>query len=159
MPEGLVIRNGRVKDSERTLPVLDEFMNYHKRITTQDLDMVGNAGELWRKYFERHVRSRTRKAIVAEQDGEIVGFLLGELQKRPPILTTPRQAYVDSIGVVASGRNQGIGGMMLDVFTEWARQNKMPYIMLNVAVENDPAIRFYKKRGFETMTLSQRKLL
>lgn len=159
MRDGLILRDARVKDGEKALPVWDEFMNYHRRISSLDFEMVDKAREMWRKYFERHVRSRIRKAIVAEWDGEIVGFLLGEIQKRPPIFTTSRQAYVDSVGVLESKRNQGIATMMLDAFAEWAREKKMPYIMLNVAVENDAAIRCYAKRGFKSMLLSQRKLL
>ena len=47
----------------------------------------------------------------------------------------------------------------MDAFMKWAKEKKLPYVMLNVAVENEMAIRFYKKRGFKTMMLSQRKLL
>jgi len=35
----------------------------------------------------------------------------------------------------------------------------MPYIMLNVVVENDAAKHFYEKHGFRPMMLSERKLL
>ncbi len=159
MLEGLIVRDGRLKDSTKALQLWDEFMNYHQRISALDFGMVDRAGEMWRKYFERHVRSRTRKAIVAELNGKIVGFLLGEIQKRPPIFTTARQAYVDSIGVLEIHRKQGIGTVMLEVFAEWTRQNKIPYIMLNVVVENGPAIRCYEKDGFKTVLLAQRKLL
>jgi len=159
MGVSIVIRAGRIKDAEKTLPIWDQFVEYHRRISAFDFDMVDSAREMWAKYFERHVRSRTRQAIVAERAGEIVGFLLGEIQKRPPIFVMPRQAYVDSIGVLERYRNQGIGSMMLDAFAEWARAKAMPYIMLFVAVENDAARHFYEKRGFRSMMLSQRKLL
>jgi ribosomal protein S18 acetylase RimI-like enzyme len=159
MQDNVVIRDGRVKDSEAVLPVWTEFMEYHKKISALDFEMLDQAWEMWKKYYERHVRSRLRKAIVAEQDGDIVGFLLGEIQKRPPIFTTSRQAYVDSIGVLESKRNQGIGTRMLRAFEKWAKEKGMPYIMLNVVVENVPAIACYEKNGFKTGILSQRKLL
>jgi ribosomal protein S18 acetylase RimI-like enzyme len=159
MQNNLVIRNGRLKDAAKTLPVWDEFMDYHKKISTMDFEMTNKAEEMWVKYFERHVRSRIRKAIVAEQDGEIVGFLLGEIQKRPPIFTTSRQGYVDSIGVRENKRNLGIGALMLNSFAEWARGKGTPYMLLNVAVENDIARGLYEKQGFKTIMLVQRKLL
>jgi ribosomal protein S18 acetylase RimI-like enzyme len=159
MKDVLVVRNGCVKDGEKVLQVWDEFMDYHKGISALDFNMVKNARKMWIKYFEKHVRSRIRNAIVAECNGRIVGFLLGTIEKRPPIFTTPHQAYIDSIGVLKSKRNHGVGGMMMDAFMKWAKEKKLPYVMLNVAVENEMAIRFYKKRGFKTMMLSQRKLL
>ena len=159
MGDDVVIRNARVKDSKKALPVWDEFMDYHRRVSTMDSNLVKNAGEMWLKYFERHVRSRTRKAIVAERNGEIVGYLIGELQKRPPIFETPRQAYIDNIGVLERERNKGIGSLMLEAFAEWAKEKKMPSIILNVVVENNPAIRLYEKHGYKTTILTQRKLL
>jgi ribosomal protein S18 acetylase RimI-like enzyme len=159
MANSIVIRKGRIKDAEKTLPIWDQFMEYHRRISAFDFEMVDNAREMWVRYFKRHVRSRTRKAIVAERDGEIVGFLLGEIQKRPPIFVALRQAYVDSIGVLEPYQSQGIGSRMLDAFAAWARGQAMPYIMLYVAVENDAAKHFYEKHGFRPMMLSERKLL
>ncbi len=79
--ESLIIRNGRVKDAGNCLPVWDEFMDYHMKISALDHELTDGAREMWTKYFERHVRSRDRKAIVAECDGEIVGFLLGQIQQ------------------------------------------------------------------------------
>jgi ribosomal protein S18 acetylase RimI-like enzyme len=155
----VVIRNGRLKDRLNAVRVWYEFMDYHKKISAMDHEMVDKAGEMWRQYFERHVRSPIRKALVAEQDGEVVGFLLGEIQKRPPVFKTSSQAFLDSICVVESKRNQGIGGLMLECFAKWASEKGAPYIMLNVVVENTAAIRLYEKHGFKTMILSQRKLL
>jgi ribosomal protein S18 acetylase RimI-like enzyme len=159
MQNNLVIRNGRLKDAEKSLPVWNQFMDYHKRISTMDSEMTDNAGEIWVKYFQRHVRSRRRKAIVAEQDGEIAGFLLGEIQKRPPIFTNSYQGFIDSIGVLESKRNQGIGALMLDAFAEWAREKELPYVLLNVVVENEIAKRLYERQGFKTILLAQRKIL
>jgi ribosomal protein S18 acetylase RimI-like enzyme len=160
MHSGLVaIRNGRLKDRFKALRVWHEFMDYHRRISAMDNELVDKAGELWMQYFERHVRSPKRKALIAEQDGQVIGFLLGEIQKRPPIFRAPYQAYVDSIGVVESKRNQGIGGLMMDCFAMWASEKGAPYIMLHVVIENAAAIRFYEKHGYKAMGLSQRKLL
>ena len=159
MLDGLIIRDARIKDSKNVLPVWDEFIDYHKRITAMDFEMVDGAREMWRKYFETHVRSRNRKAIVAEQAGEIVGFLLGEIQKRPPVFTTIHQGYVDSIGVLESRRHLGIGTLMLDAFTAWAKGKEMPHIVLLVAVENAPAIKCYEKCGYTTTILMQKKPL
>jgi ribosomal protein S18 acetylase RimI-like enzyme len=159
MANSIVIRKGRIRDAEKALLIWDQFMEYHRRISAFDFEMVDNAREMWVRYFKRHVRSRIRKAIVAERDGEIVGFLLGEIQKGPPIFVTPRHAYVDSIGVLEPYKSRGIGSRMLDAFAEWAREQAMPYITLYVAVENDSAKHFYEKHGFRPMMLSETKLL
>ena len=159
MKNNFMIREGRIKDAESTLPVWDQLMEYHRKISAFDFEMVDDARDMWVQYFKRSVRSRIRKAIVAERDGEIVGFLLGEIQKRPPVFVTTRQAYVNSISVLDRYRRQGVGTMMLNSFAEWAKERAMPYIMLSVAVENIDARHLYEKHGFYPMMVSQRKLL
>jgi ribosomal protein S18 acetylase RimI-like enzyme len=159
MADGVIIRNARIKDARETIPIWHGFIEYHRRISTMDMNLREDAGESWRKYFERHVRSGIRKAIVAESNGKIVGFLLGSIEKRPPCFTTLCQAYVDTVAVVENCRNQGIGSKMMNAFAEWAKAKGMPFIMLNVAAENSPAIHLYQRLGYKTMILSQRKLL
>ncbi len=84
MLDGLIVRNARIKDSKNALRVWDEFIAYHKQITTMDFEMVDGAREMWRKYFETHVRSPNRKAIVAEQAGEWSAFFWGRSRKDLP---------------------------------------------------------------------------
>ena len=159
MGDDVIVRDARLKDSREAIPLWQEFMEYHKRISTMDHEMLDNAEESWQRYFEKHVRSGIRKAIVAECDGRLVGFLLGTIEKRPPVFRNPLHAYVDSIAVTESMRNRGIGAMMMDAFEMWAKAKGMPHIMLNVVVENDGARHLYEKLGFKTMILSQRKIL
>ena len=159
MSEKVIIREGRIKDKERTLAVWEELMEYSIDISTYDFDMVKDAPEVWMKYFETNVRSRNRKAIVAEQDGVIIGHILGCIQKRPPIFKTSHQAHITDIVVTSRKRNKGVGTELLDAFSKWAREKKMKYVTLDVLPENKSGIKFYQKQGFNTILLKQRKIL
>lgn len=159
MSEEVIIRDGQIKDKENTLAVWEELTEYSIDISTYDFDMVKEAPELWMKYFETNVRSRNRKAIVAEQDGKIIGYLLGYIQKRPPIFKTSHQAHITDIAVISSKRNKGVGTKLLDAFSNWAREKKMKYVTLGVLPENKSGIKFYQKQGFNTILLKQRKIL
>jgi len=97
------------------------LLEYHQRISAIDLNLRDDAAENWRKFFEKHVRSTIRKAIVAEREGQIVGFLIGSIEKRPPCFTTLYQAFVDTVAVAENSRNQGIGARMMNAFAEWAK--------------------------------------
>jgi ribosomal protein S18 acetylase RimI-like enzyme len=159
MVNEVIIRDGRIKDGPETIPIWLEFIEYHQLICAIDMTLRDNAAASWQKYFERHVRSTIRKAIVAEREGKIVGFLIGSIEKRPPCFTTLCQAFLDTVAVAESSRNQGIGERMMHAFAEWAKVKGMPFIMLNVVVENDSAKHLYEKLGYETMLLTQRKLV
>jgi hypothetical protein len=48
----VALRNGRLRDRLKVLRVWHEFMDYHKRISAMDNELVDKAGELWMQYFD-----------------------------------------------------------------------------------------------------------
>ena len=72
-------------------------------------------------------------------------------QERPP----RNRLYIMTLGVLAAYRNHGIGKKLvqsvLDYFTEQKDEkfSQVDEIMLHVQSNNDDAIKFYEKMGFE----------
>jgi ribosomal protein S18 acetylase RimI-like enzyme len=159
MPKKLKIRPGRIKDKEQVLEIWKELMEYHIQISSVDYDMVDDAPEIFMKFFENNVRSRNKMAIVAEEDRKIIGYMLGAIQKRPPLFKTTHQAFITDAAVLKSNRNLGVGTKLLYRFVTWAKEKGMTYIALAVVPENDIGRNFWKKHGFETIMYNQRKML
>ena len=159
MSQEIMIRDGRINDKNQVLEIWKELMGYSIQISSYDFDMVSEATKIWMEYFEKNVRSRNRKAIVAEQDGEIIGYLLGCIKKRPPIFKTSHNAHITDIAVLSFKRNKGVGKKLLKAFSDWARKKRMKYLTLDVLPENKIGINFYQKNGFKTILLNQRKML
>jgi len=53
------------------------------------------------------------------------------------------------IGVASHQRNKGLGGKLLDAFTETSRLAGHHSVVLSVEMENAPAIALYEKAGFK----------
>jgi ribosomal protein S18 acetylase RimI-like enzyme len=155
------IRPGRIKDKNRVERIWRELVNYHRKITTLDLEMVDEAPDIFMKYFEKHVRSRVRRAIVAEKksDDKIIGYLLGELQRRPPLMKTKFRGFISDIAVTENMQGKGVGSKLLESFEAWAKEKKMKYVHLDVVPENDRALKLYDKHGFSTILLGKRKII
>ena len=78
--------------------------------------------------------------VVAQIDGETVGYLLG--------LSLFENAEVLRIAVKKNLRGQKIGGALLDRFFELARAKGAENVFLEVRVSNEPAIFLYESRAF-----------
>jgi len=89
---------------------------------------------------ERH------ELLVAELDGEIVGFLLlvivYDLVEGAPV------GYVQDLYVKADCRSRGFGTALLEKAVENARARGAVELHVGVHPENESAIRFYKRKGF-----------
>ena len=159
MSNEVIIRKGRIKDKEELLEVWKKYMKYHADMESTDFEMIEDAPGLWMKFFKLHVRSRNKMAVVAEKDGKLVGYMLVDIQKRPPIFITTHQAHINDAAVIASEQNKGIGAKLLKHIEDWAREKGVKYTTLCVVPENDIGRNFWKKHGFNTIMMNQRKML
>lgn len=80
-------------------------------------------------------------SIVAEQGGEVVGFVAGY---RPP--TQPEAVFVWQVGVAPSARGQGLGGRLLDGVLAMPGCQGARYLTATVSPDNEASLALF--RGF-----------
>ena len=79
--------------------------------------------------------------LVAEKNSKIIGFIIG-------IKTSPHSVRILMLGVSADHRQQKIGTNLIKRFFEIMNDNNVRKIDLEVRTNNEIAIKFYKKLGF-----------
>ena len=84
-------------------------------------------------------------SLVAEDDGRIAGFAIAELKPDKG----HRIGHVVTIDVVSEQRRRGVGRVLMDALLDACRRARAELMRLEVAVDNDGAIAFYKLLGFE----------
>ncbi|GAA2633979.1 ribosomal protein S18-alanine N-acetyltransferase [Actinomadura fulvescens] len=91
---------------------------------------------------------RTRHYVVAQLDGEIVGYA--------GLSAAGGQADVQTIGVRAGRRGAGIGAALLTELLDEAARRGSEAVFLEVRADNDPAHRLYERFGFERVGVRKR---
>lgn len=94
---------------------------------------------------------------VAESGGKIFAFLRGGLYHNEILWKTGRRAEVYEVFIETKFRNQSIGALLMEVFLDWCKKNKVEYVSVNVAARNSEAIKFYGNFGFESNQLIMEK--
>jgi ribosomal-protein-alanine N-acetyltransferase len=79
--------------------------------------------------------------VVAERSGALAGFIVVEREIKG-------KARIITIDVHPEQRRAGLGSILMDAAETRLAQAKAKSIILEVAVDNHPAIAFYKKRGY-----------
>jgi ribosomal protein S18 acetylase RimI-like enzyme len=82
--------------------------------------------------------------LVAEVDGQIVGTVVGGFDGR--------RGMVYHLAVADRHRKQRIGAMLMDELEQRLKAKGCIRCYLLVTVENENAMRFYEKRGWEHMS-------
>ncbi len=87
---------------------------------------------------------RTRKYLVAQENGKIIGYagiaLAGDV------------ADIHNIAVIPSHRKRGIASQLLDELEAWALAKKVEALMLEIREGNIEAQPLYEKRGYKVIS-------
>ena len=92
------------------------------------------------RFYTRHPTTFTIVAADGET-GVIVGFVIGH-RRRGGI------GHIITIDVDANWRRSGVGTLLMDAAEARLREQGCPAVMLETAVDNAAAIRFYIRRGY-----------
>jgi ribosomal protein S18 acetylase RimI-like enzyme len=125
----VTIRHAEPADHARVAPHLDEWWGGRPM-----------RAMLPRLFFE-HFRETS---FVAEDDGEVVGFLCGFLSQ-----TWPDQAYVHFVGVRPDRRGDGLGRQLYEQFFSAAREAGRSVVRCVTAPVNEGSVAFHTRLGFE----------
>jgi len=91
--------------------------------------------------LSRFVSQRGSRTWIAEEGGEIVGFLIAGR-------AGTSVAHIVTIDVRAECRRRGVGRTMMNAAEKWARDRKLELVYLETAEGNLIAQRFYQARGY-----------
>jgi ribosomal protein S18 acetylase RimI-like enzyme len=95
--------------------------------------------------------------FVAEADGEVIGFLSGELREGSPAFKPKTWAAVEDIYIVPRHRSLGVGRALFKECQKWAKKKGADGVSLQVAAVNVRARKFYEELGFREVSVYQVK--
>lgn len=106
-------------------------------------------------YFEMHLRNFGKAFLVAESDGQIVGYIMCRVEY-DTLYTNPnkigKRGHIISIAVLPRYQGQGIGTeLMLKALENMKKYYGAEEYYLEVRVGNEVALKLYKKLGFNVV--------
>ena len=99
---------------------------------------------VWTKEnFESELSNPTSVFFVALQNGEVLGCVA--------MNNAFGEGFISKIMVKEENRRQGTGALLLQKLSEYAREEQMFSLSLEVRESNLPAIALYEKSGFKNL--------
>jgi [ribosomal protein S18]-alanine N-acetyltransferase len=71
-------------------------------------------------------------------------------------LAPPEEAWVNNLAVRRAAQRHGIGRALLAALLAEAARHRVQRVLLEVAVDNGPALKLYAQYGFETISVRRR---
>ena len=106
------------------------------------------------RYF---VGMPTAISLVGLQDEEIMGFIIADRFR--PRRASRSVGKIITIDVAPPAQHSGMGTLLMSSAESELKRVGCDYVSLEVAVDNEPALRFYKKHGYSVLKVLPRYYL
>jgi len=101
-----------------------------------------------REYFSKFVNSKDKFFMGCFDGKKLVGYVMGRVEDRPPILTVKKMGQLSELAVLPEYRKQGVGKELSQLFFDWCKTRGLGYVQVRV-LEKNLAVSFYSKIGFK----------
>jgi ribosomal protein S18 acetylase RimI-like enzyme len=98
-------------------------------------------------------------AFFAEEDGRLVGYVVGFYDEPHFMWSTGRVGHIDSFYVLPELRGRGVGRLLMEAAYAEMRQAGATTVALEMVANNDVARRFYEREGFTTTFVQMHRRL
>ena len=127
-----------------------------RRMRTQDADAVLRINERitgrpyeaqWASKIIDDITRNPLGCLVAEEGGEIVGFILGDI--RGWEFAIPKSGWIEIVGVDPRYQGKGVARALIDTLHAYFRNNNVSRIMTMVNWNDGGLVGFFRALGFE----------
>ncbi|MEK7629032.1 MAG: GNAT family N-acetyltransferase [Patescibacteria group bacterium] len=147
------IRKAKPEDlSEVSKLNLELFNIQHEFDPTANLDWTFSADG--QEYFKARISGEDSFVeIVENEEKNIIGYIMCTILKRPLYRIDVKYAELESIYIKPEHQGEKLGSQLTNNFINWCRENKVNYVSVIPSAQNESAIKFYRKNGFENYDL------
>ena len=127
-----------------------------RRMRTQDADAVLRINEKitgrpyeaqWASKIIDDITRNPLGCLVAEEGGEIVGFILGDI--RGWEFAIPKSGWIEIVGVDPRYQGKGVARALIETLHAYFRNNNVSRIMTMVNWNDGGLVGFFRALGFE----------
>ena len=144
----VVIRQATRKDIGGILPLWNQMMDYHAALDER-FRPAPDGEEHWATVLRSWLRDDDACVLVADAEGQLVGYIIGMMRENPPVLLPPTYGLVSDICVDPAWRQQGIGRRLFEGLQDWFREKELSTVHLNVAHFSPVSQAFWRAMGCE----------
>jgi GNAT superfamily N-acetyltransferase len=144
------VRDARGGDREAIGRLWRQLMDHHRSLDAR-FTIAPDGQTKYVRHAVEMMRSSNARVLVAEgiESGEIIGYVMGELQARPPIALPGLYGFISDICVEEPWRSQGVGRALYLEMRRWFVTRKAIAVELYISESNPAADGFWTEMGLQ----------
>lgn len=147
--EGMITVEALARDDTRLDQLPPLFRAYYDSMSETGLRMplVENGEFIWLEGIRKSV-GRLYQLIVAQEEGEVRGFVFGYIRITPQYLGAQRVGFVDGLYLAEQYRRGPLVIRMIKELYKWFNAQQVASLELQVLLDNEHTWKFWEGMGF-----------
>lgn len=151
----MIIREAKHKDLE-SLAMLAHQLNKYEANCDTHLKIKITTIKQKKLELSKKLKNKNVKIIVAEFDGNLIGYCIGSIEKAPKHFDIKKIAYINSCFVDDTFRGKSIGKQLIHSLIRWFKNKRIKVVELGVLHANI-STKVWRKMGFQEYYIKMRK--
>jgi len=151
----MVARQARIDDTDRIINMYEEL---YAHLTDSGFSYDPDIEHI-RNSLPSQIQSKLYLILVAEQDGETIGFLSACLHRADRKFKSSLIGVVNDIFVYPGQRGKSAGAMLVREAESWMCENGAQSVQCNVVAGNSSALTFWRNHGYADAVIITSKSL
>ena len=145
---GFLVRAARAADEAAVLALAREEMSAHEKIDPRFL-LRPDAMTRYALYLRDRMREIDSAVFVAEEEGKVIGVVIGSIRVQNSFFESRRYGYVSDLVVDPAARRRGVGRALWERVVLWFRSLDVSVARLHIATRSSDARSFWRSAGAE----------
>ena len=155
--DGIIIRRATLADVDEIGRLWEKLVQYHQQINPALPRATLNGGRIYSRNLASRLNDTHTRVFVADQDGRIVGYVLGVVVDLvPEMFEQESSGFLADIFVEEAFRRLGVGRALVTTLQAWFREHKLKYFEWHVAYENREGLAFWQAIQGEKLMIRMR---
>ncbi len=153
------IRDGRRADLDQIVERWVELMAAHAELHPELYRPASHGRGTYRTYLRERIDGPQSAVVVAEADGQIVGYVVGGAGLRAPFFEVREVGMVYDLGVTPLWRRRGVARALVCALLDKFRAWELPHAQVSYSPDNPMAAAFWPEQGFAPFLMEAYKPL
>jgi len=110
-------------------------------------------------YLRKDLSDEDRAVFIAMDRDKPVGIITGRIYTTLLIRRLPRKGHISNLFVVPGHRKKGLASRLVKELLDWFKSKKIKDVRLGVHLRNGPALKMFRKLGFQEYAIEMKRSL
>ena len=148
---GVIVRTARLIDLDDIVRLWSGLLAHHRHLNPRLYQTEIHAPASFRAFVRRKVDDSDGLVLIAEYEGETVGYLMGTVGQRAPVYVVRTVGMVFDLMVESRVRKRGIGRTLVQRAIDEFKHRGIHDVQVNYDPRNEAATQFWAGLGFSTL--------